>query len=158
MSSRYRFAGSIFGSGALLSGLVFMGSVLVAIKSADASVHFTQVVRNSQPGRQSFVDKVNANHRGVNMGLFGKTNAMPKPEQALPGRAQKMDVPARHFVSGHALQPPFPAGMATAMFGLGCFWGAERVFWETQGVYATAVGYAAGHTPNPMYKEVCSGM
>jgi peptide-methionine (S)-S-oxide reductase len=89
---------------------------------------------------------------------FLKKTAMPKPEDALPGRSQPMDVPARHFVNGHPLKPPFPAGMQTAMFGLGCFWGAERVFWETEGVYSTAVGYAAGYTPNPDYREVCSGM
>ena len=89
---------------------------------------------------------------------FLKKPAMPKPEDALPGREQAMDVPARHFVNGHPLKSPFPAGMQTAMFGLGCFWGAERAFWEIEGVYSTAVGYAAGYTPNPTYREVCSGM
>ena len=69
-----------------------------------------------------------------------------------------MPVPAAHFVNGHPLQPPFPAGLARAMFGMGCFWGAERKFWQLPGVYTTAVGYAAGHTPNPTYREVCSGM
>ncbi|MFL6711564.1 MAG: peptide-methionine (S)-S-oxide reductase MsrA [Sulfurifustis sp.] len=83
---------------------------------------------------------------------------MPNPEEALPGRKQKMDVPDRHFVNGHPLKPPFPAGMETAMFGLGCFWGAEQKFWETEGVYTTVVGYAAGYTPNPTYREVCTGM
>jgi len=68
-----------------------------------------------------------------------------------------MAVPARHFISGAPLEPPFPAGMETAMFGMGCFWGAERKFWETKGVYSTAVGYAAGFTPNPTYEEVCEG-
>jgi peptide-methionine (S)-S-oxide reductase len=88
---------------------------------------------------------------------FLNKNAMPKPEEALPGRAQKMRVPERHFVNGHPLAPPFPAGMQTAMFGLGCFWGAERKFWQADGVYSTAVGYAGGYTPNPSYEEVCSG-
>jgi peptide-methionine (S)-S-oxide reductase len=69
-----------------------------------------------------------------------------------------MEVPARHYVNGHPLKPPFPAGMETAMFGMGCFWGAERKFWQLDGVYTTAVGYAAGYTPNATYREVCSGM
>ncbi|MCZ2201541.1 peptide-methionine (S)-S-oxide reductase MsrA [Cylindrospermopsis raciborskii] len=94
------------------------------------------------------------------MGLFGfnKKVAMPTPEQALPGRQQKMPVPATHYVNNNPLQPPFPSEMETAMFGLGCFWGAERKFWQQQGVYSTAVGYAAGYTPNPTYREVCTGM
>lgn len=83
---------------------------------------------------------------------------MPSPEEALPGRTTKMPVPATHFVNGNPLQPPFPPGMETAMFGMGCFWGAERKFWQQEGVFTTAVGYAAGYTPNPTYKEVCSGM
>lgn len=87
-----------------------------------------------------------------------KKTDLPKPEDALPGRKQQMDVPAQHFVSGHPLKAPFPEGMEMTMFGLGCFWGAEKKFWETPGVYTTAVGYAAGYTPNPTYKEVCSGM
>ncbi len=82
---------------------------------------------------------------------------MPTPDEALPGRDTPMKVPARHIVTGAPLQPPFPAGIETAMFGLGCFWGAERMFWQLPGVYTTAVGYAAGHTPNPTYEEVCSG-
>jgi peptide-methionine (S)-S-oxide reductase len=82
---------------------------------------------------------------------------MPKPEEALPGRADEMPVPARHFVLGTPLKPPFPDGTQRAVFGLGCFWGAEKRFWSEPGVYATAVGYAAGHTPNPSYDEVCSG-
>lgn len=88
---------------------------------------------------------------------FKKAN-MPEPDQALPGRDEKMQVPKRHFVNGNLIQPPFPEGMQQAMFGMGCFWGAERRFWETAGVYATAVGYAAGYTPNPTYQEVCTGM
>ncbi len=92
------------------------------------------------------------------MALFSKKTGIPRPEDALPGRSEKMPVPARHYVSGHALTAPFPAGMELAMFGLGCFWGAERKFWHTPGVYTTAVGYAAGHTPNPTYHEVCTGM
>ena len=91
------------------------------------------------------------------MSRLNKT-AMPSPDQALPGRAAAMPVPERHYVSGHPLQPPYPEGLQTAMFGLGCFWGAERAFWLTQGVYTTAVGYAGGYTPNPSYEEVCSGM
>jgi peptide-methionine (S)-S-oxide reductase len=82
---------------------------------------------------------------------------MPTKEEALPGRESRMPVPERHHVSGHRIVPPFPDGMAQAMFGMGCFWGAERKFWQQKGVYATAVGYAAGQTPNPTYKEVCSG-
>jgi peptide-methionine (S)-S-oxide reductase len=92
------------------------------------------------------------------MSIFArKKAAMPAPAEALPGRAQAMKVPAKHHVLGTALVPPFPAGIETAIFGLGCFWGAERKFWQAPGVYSTAVGYAAGYTPNPAYEEVCSG-
>lgn len=83
---------------------------------------------------------------------------MPSPDEALPGRAQALEIPDAHFVNGRALRPPFPGGMQEALFGLGCFWGAERCFWETAGVYTTAVGYAGGYTPNPSYQEVCTGM
>lgn len=83
---------------------------------------------------------------------------MPTPEEALPGRAAKMPVPDKHYVLGNVLSPPFCAGLQQALFGLGCFWGAERRFWQVAGVYTTAVGYAAGYTPNPTYREVCSGM
>ena len=83
---------------------------------------------------------------------------LPTPSEALPGRSARMPVPEQHFVNGHRIAPPFPDGLERAMFGLGCFWGAERKFWQTPGVYATAVGYAAGLTPNPTYEEVCSGM
>jgi peptide-methionine (S)-S-oxide reductase len=83
---------------------------------------------------------------------------VPTPEQSLPGRAIKMPVPDKHYVNGHSLDGPYPAGLETAVFGLGCFWGAERKFWEMPGVWTTAVGYAGGHTPNPSYEEVCSGM
>jgi peptide-methionine (S)-S-oxide reductase len=79
------------------------------------------------------------------------------PERALPGRATPIPVAERHFVNGHSLTPPYPDGTERALFGLGCFWGAERKFWETPGVWTTAVGYAAGYTPNPTYEEVCSG-
>jgi peptide-methionine (S)-S-oxide reductase len=92
------------------------------------------------------------------MSLFRKAAVMPAREQALPGRNESMQVSGRHFVSGHRIVPPFPAGTELALFGLGCFWGAERKFWQIDGVYATAVGYAAGFTPNPTYEEVCSGM
>jgi peptide-methionine (S)-S-oxide reductase len=91
------------------------------------------------------------------MALFHKKLSIPSPEDALPGRAQKMPVPERHYVSGNLLSPPFPDGLELALFGMGCFWGAERMFWQADGVYSTAVGYAAGHTPNPSYEEVCSG-
>ena len=89
--------------------------------------------------------------------MFSKLR-MPTREQALPGRAERMEVPAAHHVNGARLTPPFPAGLERAMFGMGCFWGAEKKFWPLPGVYSTAVGYAAGHTPNPTYREVCSGM
>jgi peptide-methionine (S)-S-oxide reductase len=82
---------------------------------------------------------------------------MPTAEEALPGRAERMPVPARHLVNGTTLEPPFPDGSETAVFGMGCFWGAERKFWQVDGVYTTAVGYAGGYTPNPTYQEVCSG-
>ncbi len=88
---------------------------------------------------------------------FGKKSALPSPETALPGRSQEMPVPAKHFVNGHPLKGEFPETYQKAIFGLGCFWGAERKFWQQEGVYTTAAGYAAGYTPNPTYKEVCSG-
>jgi peptide-methionine (S)-S-oxide reductase len=89
--------------------------------------------------------------------LFRKSAAIPSAEAALPGRATPLPVPKAHFVNGHALQPPYPAGLQQAVFGLGCFWGAERKFWQLPGVWSTSVGYAGGHTPNPTYEEVCSG-
>jgi len=88
---------------------------------------------------------------------FGKKLSLPSPEQALPGRSEPIPVPAHHYVNGNPLKPPFPDGMETAIFGMGCFWGAERKFWQENGVFTTAVGYAAGSTPNPTYQEVCSG-
>ncbi len=92
------------------------------------------------------------------MGLFGRDKtAMPDPDDALPGRDEQMPVPAAHFVNGNPLEPPYPDGMQVAVFGMGCFWGAERTFWEAPGVHTTAVGYAGGLTPNPTYHEVCSG-
>lgn len=91
------------------------------------------------------------------MFAFKKKTEMPRPEDAPPGREQPMAVPDKHFVNGHPLTPPFPDGLERAMFGLGCFWGAEKRFWETNGVYTTAVGYAGGYTRNPSYQEVCSG-
>ena len=89
--------------------------------------------------------------------MFVKKTEIPTREQALPGRSEEMPVPEAHYVNGNPLKPPFPAGLQTAMFGLGCFWGAEKAFWQTDGVYTTAVGYAGGSTPNPTYQEVCSG-
>ncbi|MFC1588947.1 peptide-methionine (S)-S-oxide reductase MsrA [Pseudomonadota bacterium] len=90
--------------------------------------------------------------------LLHKKATLPSKHDALPGREQKMRVPEQHTVNGHRLQAPFPENMQMAMFGLGCFWGAEKVFWQLAGVHTTAVGYAAGYTPNPTYQEVCSGM
>ena len=94
------------------------------------------------------------------MALFSGATSLrlPRPEQALTGRDAVMPVPNAHFVNGHPLVPPFPAGLEQAVFGMGCFWGAERKFWEAPGVFTTAVGYAAGLTPNPSYEEVCSGL
>lgn len=99
------------------------------------------------------------------MFLARKKTEMPSAEQALPGRETPLPgretplpAPERHFVNGNRIKPPFPEGLAQALFGLGCFWGAERKFWELEGVHATAVGYAGGHTPNPTYQEVCTGM
>jgi peptide-methionine (S)-S-oxide reductase len=86
-----------------------------------------------------------------------KNPRLPEPGEALPGREAKMPVPSRHEVLGTPLEPPFPDGFETLVVGLGCFWGAERVFWQAPGVYTTAVGYAGGQTPNPTYEEVCSG-
>jgi len=91
------------------------------------------------------------------MSLFGRKPEMPTAEQALAGRTDPIPVPAAHYVNGHPLEGPFGAGLETAVFALGCFWGAERAFWQTDGVFTTAVGYAGGFTPNPTYQEVCSG-
>ncbi|HUG55496.1 MAG TPA: peptide-methionine (S)-S-oxide reductase MsrA [Candidatus Limnocylindrales bacterium] len=88
---------------------------------------------------------------------FRKSAKLPSPEEALPGRAQPMRVPDTHFVNGARLAPPYPDGTELATFAMGCFWGAEKTFWQTPGVVSTAVGYAGGHTPNPTYEEVCSG-
>jgi peptide-methionine (S)-S-oxide reductase len=87
-----------------------------------------------------------------------KSLRIPTAAESLPGRAERMRVPETHFVNRHRLEAPFPEGLERAMFGMGCFWGAEKKFWQQPGVYSTAVGYAAGHTPNPTYREVCSGM
>ncbi|MHA6779464.1 peptide-methionine (S)-S-oxide reductase MsrA [Pseudonocardia saturnea] len=92
------------------------------------------------------------------MGLFGLGRAkMVTADRALTGRSTPVRAPERHHVSGHRIQPPFPEGMRTAVFGMGCFWGAERIFWQTPGVYSTAVGYAGGFTENPTYEETCTG-
>jgi peptide-methionine (S)-S-oxide reductase len=91
------------------------------------------------------------------MFLFSKPSTMVTADEALPGRDETMPVPAAHEVLGNPIAPPFPAGLEQAVFGLGCFWGAERIFWRAPGVYTTAVGYAGGFTPNPTYEEVCSG-
>jgi peptide-methionine (S)-S-oxide reductase len=88
---------------------------------------------------------------------MAKLSTLPTPDQALPGRPAPIPTAATHSVSGHPLKPPFPEGLEEAMFGLGCFWGAERKFWQTPGVWTTAAGYAGGATPNPTYEEVCSG-
>jgi len=90
--------------------------------------------------------------------MFGrKKNSIPSAQEALPGRAARLPVPEQHFVNAARLEPPFPDGMELGLFGLGCFWGAERKFWEAKGVYSTSVGYAGGHTPNPTYQETCTG-
>src|SRR5436190_6094106 len=82
---------------------------------------------------------------------------MPAPDDALPGRSEPLAVPDKHFVNGNPIKPPFPEGIEQVVFGMGCFWGAEKLFWETDGVFTTAVGYAGGYTPNPTYEEVCGG-
>ena len=88
----------------------------------------------------------------------GEKTEMPAANKALPGRSEEMPITNKHFVNGNPIKGPFPDGLELAMFGLGCFWGAERKFWQEDGVFSTAVGYAAGHTPNPTYREVCSAM
>jgi peptide-methionine (S)-S-oxide reductase len=90
--------------------------------------------------------------------FFKKSLSIPTQDEALPGRADRMEVPSAHFVNGHPIAPPFPPGLESAVFALGCFWGAERKFWQIPGVYSTAAGYIAGSTPNPTYREVCTGM
>ena len=92
------------------------------------------------------------------MASSGSKSSIPGPAQALPGRATPLVVPATHFVNQHRITPPFPASSQEALFGMGCFWGAEKLFWKLPGVYSTAAGYAGGHTPNPTYQEVCSGL
>jgi len=90
--------------------------------------------------------------------LFGSKTKLPAPDKALTGRDTPMPISGTHYVNNHTIKPPFPKGMEQALFGMGCFWGAEPCFWNTKGVYATAVGYSAGYTPNPNYEEVCSSM
>jgi peptide-methionine (S)-S-oxide reductase len=89
--------------------------------------------------------------------LFGKPQSMVAKSAALPGRAESMPVPSRHYVNGNPIKAPWPEGIEVARFAMGCFWGAEREFWEQPGVYSTAVGYAGGYTPNPTYRETCTG-
>src|SRR5262249_41337534 len=105
------------------------------------------------------LDAAAAMRQTPRMGFFDTRSklAMPSREEALPGRKERMVVPASHFVSGARLEPPFPPGTELAMFGMGCFWGAERKLWKPEGVYTTAVGYAGGYTENPTYREVCTG-
>jgi peptide-methionine (S)-S-oxide reductase len=91
------------------------------------------------------------------MYLFGDKSKMPDPQKALPGRDQPIPTADRHFVNGSSIKPPYPSGTELATFGMGCFWGAEKLFWQTPGVISTSVGYAGGYTPNPTYEEVCSG-
>jgi peptide-methionine (S)-S-oxide reductase len=91
------------------------------------------------------------------MAFLSKKSAMPSATDALPGRTTPLQISTDHFVNRHRIVPPFPAGLRDAVFGMGCFWGAERIFWQLPGVYSTSVGYAGGYTPNPTYKEVCSG-
>ncbi len=91
------------------------------------------------------------------MAIFSRKTAMPAPDEALPGRDEPLDVPDTHHVLGTSLAGPWPDGLERAIFGMGCFWGPERTFWQLEGVHSTAVGYAGGHTPNPTYEEVCSG-
>lgn len=90
--------------------------------------------------------------------MFGKPMTIPSAEQALPGRDEKIQIDPKHYVDGTSMVEPFPPGMEQVILGLGCFWGAERKFWSVEGVYTTAVGYSAGHTLNPSYEEVCTGM
>jgi peptide-methionine (S)-S-oxide reductase len=90
--------------------------------------------------------------------FFKERQRIPSKSEALPGRAERMPVPQAHHVNGHPIAPPFPDGLERAVFAMGCFWGAERKFWQLHGVYSTAVGYTAGHTPNATYREVCTGM
>jgi peptide-methionine (S)-S-oxide reductase len=92
------------------------------------------------------------------LGMLSRKATMPEPGKALPGRAEAMPTAETHFVNHRALQGPYPAGLETAVFGLGCFWGAEKAFWKLDGVYVTAVGYTGGTTPNPTYREVCTGL
>lgn len=102
--------------------------------------------------------RAEAREEPVMTGTGANKLKLPRPEQALPGRAEPMPVENRHFVHGRPIKPPFPPALMPAMFGMGCFWGAERRFWDRAGVFTTAVGYAGGYTPNPTYREVCSGM
>ena len=106
----------------------------------------------------SYIHKVERYREILMIFGLGKKTTIPTADKALPGRSQAIQVPKTHFVNGHTLQAPYPDGMEMAVFGLGCFWGAERKFWQLEGVYTTAVGYAGGLTPNPTYEEVCSGM
>ncbi len=103
---------------------------------------------------------VEKTQKEITMGLFGfgKKLTLPTPAEALPGRKEPIPVVNRHYVNGNPIKPPFPPQVELAMFGMGCFWGAERKFWQKEGVFSTAVGYAGGFTPNPLYEEVCTGL
>lgn len=92
------------------------------------------------------------------MTIYPQQLDLPTPEEALPGRSESLPLPEKHFVNQHPLAPPFPEGLELALFGMGCFWGAERHFWQLKGFYLTTVGYAGGYTPHPTYEEVCSGL
>jgi peptide-methionine (S)-S-oxide reductase len=109
------------------------------------------------PGRIGAANPHSLSNQTYQGAFMARPSTLPTPEQALPGRSAPIPTSATHFVNGNALKPPFPAGLEEAVFGMGCFWGAERKFWQTPGVWSTSAGYAGGLTPNPTYEEVCSG-
>jgi peptide-methionine (S)-S-oxide reductase len=125
-------------------------------RQRDPYFHQQDCMRAIRPNVQN-VSIVCATHRKAPMGWFSKPSTLINAADALPGRTQAMPVPDAHYVNGRTLTPPFPAGLQLMQFAMGCFWGAEREFWEQAGAYSTAVGYAGGFTPNPTYKETCTG-